>query len=158
DRNSLDSPESPLLSSLQNTSPDNKGEFSIGFVGPGKHHLDVSLPGENLYVRSMTLTPSSPAGKPVDIARTGIATKAGEQLKGVIITVAEGAAGIRGRVVVGAESKLPVAHMRVHLVPAEKESADDVLRYAEADAESNGSFSLTRLAPGKYWLVVREIS
>jgi carboxypeptidase family protein len=158
DPNNLETTENPLLSAFQNTTPDDKGEFSIRFVAPGKHHLDVSLPGEALFVRTMTLTPSTPNARPVDIARTGLTTKAGEQLKGLVVTVAEGAAGIRGRVVLGGEARPAAARMRVHLVPAEKDSADEVLRYAEADTELNGSFSLGHIAPGKYWLVAREIS
>ena len=51
-------------------------------------------------------------------------------------------------------SRLP-ARLRVHLVPAEAGAASDVLRYAEAFARSDGSFSLSNIAPGKYWLVAR---
>jgi len=45
--------------------------------------------------------------------------------------------------------------LRVHLVPAEATAANEVLRYAEAFARSNGSFLLSNIAPGKYWLIAR---
>lgn len=48
--------------------------------------------------------------------------------------------------------------MRVHLAPAEPEAAEDVLRYFEAEVAADGSFALTNLAPGKYWLVGWETS
>ena len=48
--------------------------------------------------------------------------------------------------------------MSVHLVPAEPESAEAILRYFEANVSPDGSFTLTNLQPGKYWLVGRETS
>lgn len=42
-------------------------------------------------------------------------------------------------------------------LPAEPESRDDLLRYAEVKAEENGSFSFANLAPGKYLLTARPI-
>jgi hypothetical protein len=72
--------------------------------------------------------------------------------------MSEGAGGVEGKVVVGADNKPPSTKMRVHLVPAELEAAELVLRYFEADVIGDGNFTLTNLAPGKYWLVVREIS
>ena len=46
--------------------------------------------------------------------------------------------------------------MRVFLVPAEKDAADDVLRYYEAVTRDT-SFVLQHLAPGKYWLLARAV-
>jgi hypothetical protein len=71
------------------------------------------------------------------------------------VTVADGAAALRGKVAPAKEgSRLP-ARLRVHLVPAEAGAANDTLRYAEAFARSDGSFSLNNIAPGKYCLVAR---
>jgi hypothetical protein len=81
--------------------------------------------------------------------------KAGEKITGVVATIAEGAAGLSGKVIPVAEgSRLP-ARLRIHLIPAEARAADEVLRYAEAYARSDGSFLLSNLAPGKYWLIAR---
>jgi hypothetical protein len=40
-------------------------------------------------------------------------------------------------------------------VPIEKERAEDVLRYAETAVANDGAFSVSHLAPGKYWLLTR---
>jgi hypothetical protein len=48
--------------------------------------------------------------------------------------------------------------LRVHLVPAEQEAADDTLRFAEAVVQGDGKFTLSNLAPGRYWLVARQAS
>jgi hypothetical protein len=45
--------------------------------------------------------------------------------------------------------------LRLHLVPAEKESADATLRFAEVTVQSDGAFALTNLAPGRYWILMR---
>jgi hypothetical protein len=89
--------------------------------------------------------------------------KAGEKVSGVMVTVAEGAASVSGKAVpanapaetpAGKDSR-PPSRLRIHLVPAETAGANDVLRYADALARSDGSFLLTNIAPGKYWLVAR---
>jgi hypothetical protein len=90
-----------------------------------------------------------------DISRNGITLKAGEKITGVVATITEGAAGLSGKVIPALEgSRLP-QRLRIHLIPAEARAADDVLRYAETFARSDGSFLLSNLAPGKYWLIAR---
>jgi hypothetical protein len=148
----------PLLNSLKNTTPAEKGEFTLGFLRAGVHRLDLQLPSEILYIKSATLPPTSSNTKPLDAAKTGFAVKSGDNMKGLVVTLSEGAAGLRGKVVTGEENKPPARKMRVHLVPAEPEAVDEVLRYFEAEVASDASFSLTNLAPGKYWLVAREMS
>jgi hypothetical protein len=148
----------PFLNSFKNTTPTEKGEFTLGFLRPGVHRLDLQLPSEILYIKSATLPPTSSNTKPIDAAKNGFAVKSGDKMKGLVVTLSEGAAGLRGKVVAGEENKPPAQKMRVHLVPAEPEAVDEVLRYFEADVASDASFSLTNLAPGKYWLVAREMS
>ncbi len=143
-----------------------KGEFTVYNLEANRYFLEPRLPSENWYVKAIT-TPaavSSPAGargaaarnsSPADVARSGIALKAGEKIAGVTVTVADGAAALSGKVASAKEgSRLP-ARLRVHMVPAEAGAASDVLRYAEAFARSDGSFSLSNIAPGKYWLIAR---
>ena len=60
-----------------------------------------------------------------------------------------------GKVVPATEGARPPARLRIHLVPAEAGNANDVLRYAEALSRSDGAFSLSNIAPGKYWLIAR---
>ena len=147
----------PFLDSFKNTTPAEKGEFTLGFLRPGVHRLDLQLPSEILYIKSATLPPISSNTKPIDAAKNGFALKSGDKMKGLIVTLSEGAAGLRGRVVTGEENKPPAQKMRVHLVPAEPEAADEVLRYFEVEIATDGGFSLANIAPGKYWLIAREI-
>ena len=146
-----------LLSMFKDTTPNDKGEFMISLLRPSMHRLEIQLPNEQLFVKSIVLPPATPNGKPLDAAKSGVALKAGEKLKELVVTISEGASGLRGRVVTEAD-KPPSMKMRVHLVPAESEAADDVLRYCEAEVAADGGFSLTNVAPGKYWLVARELS
>ncbi|MEK6300881.1 MAG: carboxypeptidase-like regulatory domain-containing protein [Acidobacteriota bacterium] len=143
---------------FEDTSPNENGEFTVGFLRPGVHRLDLQLPGDSLYIKTVTLPPLTPDGKPVDAARSGVKLKSGDKVKGLVVTMSEGAAGLRGRVVTGEASKPPTSKMRVHLVPSEPEATEDVLRYVEAEVATNRGFILTNVAPGKYWLIAREIS
>jgi hypothetical protein len=145
-----------------------KGEFTVYNLEANRYFLEPRLPNDNWYVKAITApaATSSPAGargaaarssSPADVARSGIALKAGEKIAGLTVAVAGGAAALSGKVgPVREGSRLP-ARLRVHLVPAEAGAASDVLRYAEAFARSDGSFSLSNIAPGKYWLVARAV-
>jgi hypothetical protein len=135
------------------TVPTDKGEFTINSVEAGRHRMEYNFIGEDWYVRSVTLPSPVPAKPAIDVARNGFAVKQGERVAGLNITLAEGAAGIKGKVVSATESARLPDRLRVHLVPAEKVSANDVLRFAEVMAQSDGSFSISNLAPGRYWII-----
>lgn len=147
-----------LLSSFKNTSPSDNGEFSIRFLRAGVHRADLQLPSGTLFFKSATLPPANANAKPIDAAKNGLAVKSGDKIKGLVVTISEGAAAIRGKVITGEEGKPPTIKMRVHLVPTEPDAVDEVLRYFEAEVAADGSFSLKHIAPGKYWLVAREMS
>jgi len=91
-----------------------------------------------------------------DLARNGVTLKSGERLSNALITLGGGAAGLKGKVVAEGEARLP-ARMLAHLAPAEPEARDEALRFAETRVESDGLFSFSNLAPGKYWLLARPI-
>jgi hypothetical protein len=140
-----------------------KGEFTVYNLEADRYFFEPRLPNENWYVKTIT-APASPHASargaaardsaPADVARNGIALKAGEKISGVTVTIADGAANVSGKVAPAEGSRLP-ARLSVHLVPAEAGTANDALRYAEAFARSDGSFSLSNITPGKYWLVAR---
>jgi hypothetical protein len=143
-----------------------KGEFTVYNLEANRYFLEPRLPNENWYVKAITApaATSPPAGArgaaarnsaPADVARSGIALKAGEKIAGVTVSIADGAAAETGKAPPAKEGSRPPARLRVHLVPAEAGAANDALRYAEAFARSDGSFSLSNVAPGKYWLVAR---
>jgi hypothetical protein len=167
------------------TTPDDKGAFKVMIADSSRYRLEVKLPTEDLYVRSIALpkaasTPAkntnpgetavtsakapattgaaqAEAAKQMkDGARSGISLKLGEQVENVLITAAEGAAALRGQIKVEGDN-LP-AHLRIFLVPAEVENADDVLRYFETDMLKDGTFSLSHLPPGRYFIMTRVVN
>lgn len=146
------------LSSFMKTTPSDRGEFVLSLLRPGVQRVQVELPGEHLYLKSMILPHADPKSKPIDVAKAGVTLKSGDKVKGLVLTFSEGAPGLRGKIVVGEKNSEPTSKMRVHVVPAEPEAVDEVLRYYEAEAAADGSFSFNNLAPGKYWLVAREVS
>jgi protocatechuate 3,4-dioxygenase beta subunit len=132
-----------------------QGEFMARRLEAGRYRLGAWLPHPGWYVSAITHPDPAPAHRPVDLSRDGLTLRPGERKTGVTVTLAEGAAGLYGRVVPTAtEARVP-ARVRVHLVPAETGSADNVLRYAETGRLDNGSFALRHLAPGRYWILAR---
>ncbi len=131
--------------------PTMQGDFKLNNLDPGRYRVGFELPSEDWYVRAVTLPPDAATKKPMDVARSGIALRSGESVKAVTITIAKGAASWQGKI---ADSQ----PARVHLIPVEKEWADEVLRYAEIATASDGTFTLRHLAPGKYWALARPLT
>jgi hypothetical protein len=139
------------------TSPDAKGEFAAQLPGGGSYHIETDLLDDDLFLSSVTLPPES-AGKPPKDASSGISVKNSERLAGVTVTVAQGAASIAGRVTTaGPGSTLP-DKLKVYLVPAAKEAADNTLRYYDALVRRDGSFEIKHIAPGRYYAMTRVMS
>src|SRR5262249_50563850 len=123
----------------QDVSPNDKGDFSISNLLPGRYFIEPRLPNENWYVKSIASN-APPAGATArraaappaatDIARGGILLKSGEKLTGLTLTVADGAADLRGKVAAEKEGAPLPTRLRVHLVPAEATASEHVLRYA----------------------------
>jgi hypothetical protein len=129
-----------------------KGVFAIRNLRPGPHRIDAELPNEDWYLKSMTMTGATPANDP----RNGVTVKSGDRVTGLTITLATGAAGLKGKVLPAGGARLP-SRLRAHLVPAETSAKDDLLRFAETPVESDGSFRFANLTPGKYLIITREI-
>lgn len=143
------------FNSLQQSAPSDKGEFTINGLEAGQYHIEPAMLGEDYFVQSITLPAPGKTQPPVDAARNPLAVKSGERLNSLTVTIAEGAAAVRGRVVPATEGAHLPDRLRIHLVPAEKEAADDVLRFAEARASADGAFVINNLAPGRYFIVAR---
>jgi protocatechuate 3,4-dioxygenase beta subunit len=165
--------------------PDPSGSFTLRGLEPGRYRLVVRPFDEALYVRSIQLPSTAPATTPAATATTvtnpttnraaarpsanaapraaaaasandALDVRAGQQLSGVSVRLAEGAALLSGRVVAAEGSApLPFSQTRVYLVPAERERADDPLRYFEATPDASGAFTFKSLPPGRYLLVAR---
>jgi Carboxypeptidase regulatory-like domain len=137
--------------------PTSKGEFKLNNIEAGRYHIEPGSIGDDWYIRAITLPAAAQDKPPVDATRNGVALKAGDHLTGMTVTITEGAAGLRGRVLPSTDAARLPDRLRVHLIPAEKEAADEALRFAEAAVESDGTFSLKNVAPGRYLLAARTI-
>ena len=144
------------------TAPNEKGQFVQKNLEEGVYRIIPDLPDDDWYLRSLTQTSKGGPGKGADIVRNGISLTPGESLTRVEMIVGTGAARLRGRVSAanGAQAKEGSSaslYLRVHILPAEETAVEDLLRYAETVTQSDGSFELKHLAPGKYFLLAREI-
>ncbi|HEX8746373.1 MAG TPA: carboxypeptidase-like regulatory domain-containing protein [Pyrinomonadaceae bacterium] len=157
----------PSIFSAGGDAPDEQGEFVIRNLSDGLFRVSIRPPGEDWYVRAASFPAVTPpaavqagtsgakaAAAPAPPPGT-IILKRGERASGINITVAQGAASLRGRVAAQSEGAALPANLRVYLIPAERERADDILRYAETGVSGDGSFTLTGLAPGRYMAVLR---
>jgi hypothetical protein len=143
------------LFSSRDATADGKGEFTLKRLVPARYRLQALLPGENWYLKSITIPAPAPTRDAADIGRSGVLLKSGEHASGITVTIAEGAASLRGHVTPEKEGARLPAKLVIHLIPAEPASADNVLRYAEVIAERDGVFAFNNVAPGKYRLTVR---
>lgn len=144
---------SNFLLSPSSVVPDEKGEFKVVSLEQARYRIETRLPSEAWYVRSITLP--APNNKTIDLSAGGVAVKQGEKVSDLTITITEGAAAIRGKVVAATEGASLPSRLRLHLIPAEQEAAEDILRYREITIEPDATFALTNLAPGKYLMIVR---
>jgi hypothetical protein len=159
--------EATLLSQLTATrpaAPNAIGEFTIRNLQAGRHRVIAQLPDENWYVRAISLEsrpPATPARRTAtrvttNVARDGVTLKLGEKLAGITVTIAEGAAALKGRVTAEGDGKFP-DKVRAYLIPAEKDAAADALRYAQTNASGDGDFNFKNLAPGRYYLLAKLV-
>ena len=146
-------PSSRFSSALY--TPDNKGDFVFQGLPAGRYRVDARLLlDEAWYLRSMTVP--GPTNTPVD-ASSGIVVRPGRRINGVRLVIGEGAASIRGRVVTDKEGTSLPDRLRLHLVPSEPNAAEETLRFVEAEVQGDGSFKLMNVAPGRYWLLARQL-
>jgi protocatechuate 3,4-dioxygenase beta subunit len=147
--------------------PDEQGEFSIRNLLEGSYRLTFRMPAELWYARALTLpgaTPQAqpggsprPAGTPGATPSSAISLKMGQTFAGVEVQIAQDGATLSGRVRAAAEGDALPSNLKVHLIPTERERAEEVLRYSEVAPADDGTFSLTNLAPGRYKLLLRPV-
>jgi hypothetical protein len=141
------------IAALFDGSPDEKGEFKVSSLANGRYRIEMRLPSDDWFVKAMTR--GAPAAKQSDAA-SGLVISTSQRVTDLTVTLGEGAASLRGKVVAASEgARLPA--LQVHLVPAETEAVDDVIRFAEVRADSEGAFSLSNIAPGRYYLLARAV-
>ncbi len=154
-----------LDSSRRYALPNEKAELKYQMLEAGVYRFAPRLLDESWYVKAVAAKSNSVAQsssakaettRTLDLSKQGVELKSGDKRKDILLTLTNGAASLSGRVVAEKSQALP-SRMRVHLIPAEKEAADDLLRYAEQKTK-DGNFTFRNLAPGKYWLVVRKVA
>lgn len=129
-----------------------EGNFKIIRLFAARYRFSLQFPSEAWYARSITQLDSRFQRK-LNLG-DGLAIKSGDKIKDVTITLANGAAKLSGKLKTDT-GKQPSSNLRIHLIPTEKESAEEPLRYFEVSANDNGSFSFLHLPPGKYWLLAQ---
>jgi hypothetical protein len=130
---------------------------------PGRYRLNPLFYARFWYLQSISIgapAPATPASTKIaspriDPAASWTTIKMGEPISNVTITLAEGAASIRGRVPIGEGATVP-SGAAVYLVPAETDKATDVLRYFVTNVSADGTFILNNLPPGRYWSVLQS--
>ncbi|HKV37561.1 MAG TPA: carboxypeptidase-like regulatory domain-containing protein [Pyrinomonadaceae bacterium] len=133
-------------------SPDANGSFMLRNLSPGRY-----LPDPRFYARYWYLSSISiPATPKIDPAANWTTLKFGDQVTNFTITLAEGAASIRGRLKPADDGAIP-SGLGVYLIPAEQEKTADVLRYFITTIQADGTFSLNNLPPGRYLTLVQSL-
>jgi Carboxypeptidase regulatory-like domain len=150
--------ESALFPTSLERVPNEKGEINMRNLIPGTYRFEVRLPGAGWYTRELTLDQPDQKGTVnraalPNIARNGIVVKSGDK-PAVTITITEGGAGLRGRVVPAEGQNVPPT-LKLYLVPAEREHAENVLRFFEAAIAADGTFAMGNIGPGRYWIIAR---
>ena len=138
--------------------PDAKGAFVLRNLYPGRYRFEPQFYARYWYLQSMTLGAAPPATAPksqpplskTDAAASWTTVKFGESLTNLTITLAEGAASLRGKL-----SAEPTPGMAFYLVPSEADKANDVLRFFVTEIGADGTFALNNLPPGRYWALAQ---
>jgi hypothetical protein len=153
DRDSTDKENLPFWRSLPSAvSPDANGGFALRNLPPGRYLFDPRFYARYWYLHSISIA----ATPKTDPAANWTALKFGDQISNVTITLAEGAASIRGRLKSVEKTDIP-SGFGVYLIPAETEMKADVLRYFMTPLQEDGTFALNNLPPGRYLTLVQQL-
>ena len=133
--------------------PNEQGEFTLRPLEAGQYHLRFDLPAPTWYVRTIAGLVGPAVGKAAPLPSDQFTLKPGQALDNIVATIAGNAARLQGRV-----SAIKGARLRIHLVPADTAQAEDLLRYDETLAASDGTFQFDHIAPGKYWLLAQAVA
>jgi Carboxypeptidase regulatory-like domain len=133
-------------------SPDANGAFMLRNLTPGRYLFDTRFYARYWYLSSISIA----ATPKIDPAANWTTLKFGSQITNVTITLAEGAASIRGRLKPADNAELP-SGLGVYLVPAEREKTADVLRYFMTTVKADGTFAVNNLPPGRYLVLVQPL-
>jgi hypothetical protein len=154
-----------ILWYARQVTPDKAGNILFANLEGGQYRVDAQYSAKYWYLKTIAQPAvpspavtgrSAPVNRPVDVARNWISLKQGERLSGLTITLAEGAATLRGSIKRAEGERIP-AQLYLHLVPSERDNAEDVLRYFAIPVNADGTFALGNLPPGRYWVLARTV-
>ena len=135
---------------------DDKSDFAFKSLIRGNYLIVPQPPDPGWFVKSIEAgTKSATAKSSANIPRDGVAVNAGDRVSNINVTFTDGAATLKGHVTLQKGEQLP-ARLRFYLVPAEKESTDNVLRYFETGVQRDGTFSIGNVTPGQYFAITRS--
>ena len=137
----------PLLRMISGSaSPDAKGNFTVRNLVPGRYGPQLTFYARYWYLDSVSVA----ATPKFDAAANWMTLKSGERAQ-LTMTLAEGAASIRGRMGEAASG------VGVYLLPADREKTADVLRYFVTTVAADGTFAFNNLPPGRYLVLSRTL-
>ena len=139
--------------------PNQHGEFTLRNLAAGQYQIVARQFAKYWYLQSISLPAAgdpnpTPINRAQDAVLNWITLRPGEQLSGLAVTIAEGAASIRGQITVDEGSLLP-QRLYVYLVPAEREKAKDVLRFFAAPVAPDRTIALNNISPGRYLMLLK---
>jgi hypothetical protein len=149
----------PIWSMGVPQAPKPEGNFVLKNLAAGEYFFTARSQAKYWYLRSVSLTPTATAGakqvtKPIDATRVWTVVKSGENVSGLTLTLAHGAASLRGKLAL-AEGEQAPPRMVLYLVPAERERAEEVLRFFATQMSPDAKFALNNVPPGRYWLMAQ---
>jgi hypothetical protein len=144
------------------TLPDKNGSFQIKNLRAGEYSFAPRFFARYWYIQSISIVttakPASAKAPPTlsksDAGKNWLTIKSGDKVSGLSIVLAEGAASVRGQMTVPEGTRVP-ENLNVFAVPAEREKADDAMRFSTGNVLPDGSFALTNMAPGRYWILAQ---
>jgi hypothetical protein len=139
--------------------PNQQGEFTLRNLAAGQYQIIARQFAKYWYLQSIALpTPGEPNPTAInrrqDAALNWTTLRPGERISGLLVTIAEGAASLRGQITVD-EGTLVPQRLYVYLVPAEREKAQDVLRFLAAPVAPDRTIALNNVPPGRYLVLLR---
>lgn len=139
--------------------PNQQGQFTLRNLAAGQYQILARQFAKYWYLQSISLpAPTGPNQTPInrtqDAVLNWITLRSGEQLSGLVVTIAEGAASIRGQITIDEGSLVP-QRLYVYLVPAERDKAEDVLRFLAAPIAPDRTIALNNIPPGRYLMLLK---
>jgi Carboxypeptidase regulatory-like domain len=124
------------------------GDFQIANLKESLYRLEVGLPRDDLYVESITVR-----NKPI-IPEEGFLVRPGEAVDPILVTLGRTAATLRGRI--DSEGAPAAPAVSLWLIPAEENHPDELLSLTRTPVSSDGTFNLTHIPPGKYYVIAKS--